>query len=275
MVLLVLSGLALAMLCVPEDQAHALRSQTLSAFAPVFSYFASTRPVTASTHRNADGSTPSPEALNAQLTALAQDRDRLKHENILLREQFRQFAALQDAWKTSSGLGAKGLPARVIARQVLWQEPLLGVDQGSANGVRQGSGVLYRGAALGRVVSAAPNASCVALFTHPSVTVTARLAEGRAEGVLQGMKPGENGERLCRMKVVSHDLQAREGEAVVTSGLDGSFPAGCLLGTVARIERSGDMEWTLTVKPACTETNVEAVFVLTTPPQDVPWPRKK
>lgn len=276
MTLLVLSGLALVMLCVPEDQANALRSQTLSAFAPLFGFFASARPATASSARNADGSEIAPEVRDAQFIALVKERDQLKHENLLLREQFRQFAALQAAWQSSGGLSAKGLPARVIARQVLWQEPLLGIDQGTDKGVRAGAGVLYRGAAIGRVVSAGANASCVALLTHRSATVAARLAENRAEGVLQGSRENESGtgERFCRMKIVSHDLQAREGEAVVTSGLDGSFPAGVVLGTVVRIERTSDMEWNLTVKPACAEPNVEAVFVLTTPAQDVPWPRK-
>jgi rod shape-determining protein MreC len=276
MILLALTGLALAMLCVPESQTHALRGQALSAFAPVFGAFASARPSTASTRHSAENDA-SAAARDAQLAALEEERDKLKHENVLLREQLRQFNALQQAMPTASGLAAKGLPARVIARDGFGQEPMLGIDQGAEHGVRQGTGVLYRGAALGRVVSAGPRASCVALLTHRGVTVAARLADCRAEGVLSGMKEaaGADGERLCRMRIVTHDLQAREGENVVTSGLDGSFPAGCLLGTIVRIERAGDMDWTVIVRPACASPDLEAVFVLTLPPADVPWPKAK
>lgn len=272
-ILLALTGLALAMLCVPEAQTHALRGQALSAFAPVFA-FASARPSTASTRHPADSDAV---ARDAQFATLEEDRDKLKHENVLLREQLRQFSALQQALPTASGLAAKGLPARVIARDGFGQEPMLGIDQGAEHGVRQGAGVLYRGAALGRVVSAGPRASCVALLTHRGVTVAARLADCRTEGVLSGVKEtaGADGARLCRMRIVTHDLQAREGENVVTSGLDGSFPAGCLLGTIVRIERSGDMDWSVIVQPACTSSDLEAVFVLTLPPADVPWPKAK
>lgn len=269
--LAVLTGLALLLLCVPEAQADKLRGQALSLCAPVFGFFAGGRPVAAS-RRVGDPQGCDPR----ELEALTAERDRYKHENVLLREQLRQHAALRQTAPQNT-LAARGLAARVIARQTLWQEPLLGIDRGTAQDVRPGAGVLYRGAAYGRVISAGPQASCVALLTHSGIKVAVRLAECRAEGALQGIKeaPADAapGEKLCRVKIVAHDLQAREGEPVVTSGLDGSFPPGCLIGTVARIERSGDMEWSLLVRPAAAAPDAEAVFVLTTAAPEVPWPQ--
>jgi cell shape-determining protein MreC len=124
---------------------------------------------------------------------------------------------------------------------------------------------------VGRIVSAGPSAACLALLTHRGVRVAARLAECRADGVLQGTRDSGS-ERLCKLTVIAPDLQARAGEHVVSSGLDGSFPPGCWLGDVIAVEQKGNLEWELTVRPACDAARLEAVYVLTDPPAEVPWP---
>jgi cell shape-determining protein MreC len=74
------------------------------------------------------------------------------------------------------------------------------------------------------------------------------------------------------MKIVAQDVPAKVGENVVTSGLDGYFPAGCWIGVVARVQKKSEMEWEVLVKPACDASAVEAVYVLGTQPAEIPWP---
>ena len=168
-----------------------------------------------------------------------------------------------------------GLGADVIARNVLWQEPVLALDRGQADGIKLHAGVLYRGAVAGRIISVAPHVSCMALLTHRGMSIAARLVSSRIEGILQGSAlstAGEEGERLCRMSVIGGDINVKPGEIVVTSGYDGSFPPGLWLGVVVGAKKKGDVQWELAVRPACNENAVECVYILTAAMPEVPWP---
>ncbi len=56
------------------------------------------------------------------------------------------------------------------------------------------------------------------------------------------------------------------GDAVVTSGIDGIFPKGFVIGAIERIDRSGGGYKEILVKPAVDFTTLEEVLVVLTPP---------
>lgn len=168
-----------------------------------------------------------------------------------------------------------GVKSTVIARRAVWQEPVLGLDKGTSDGVRTDAGALCRGAVAGRIVAAGPRASSLALLTHPGVTIGARLMQSRIEGILQGTKSAEGAAHLCRLQIVAKEIKTQPGEQVVTSGLDGVFPPGLWLGTVVSVTKTSSFQWQLEVQPACDESRIEAVHVLTIRPPEVPWPVTK
>jgi cell shape-determining protein MreC len=271
-------ALALGFLLIPTSESLALRAQLYSLLRPLLVCLQSSpeNPPALLSATRGPGGEPSREGTPD--AARAAEQDRLRAEAIQLREENLRLrvmlgaAAPSTAGQASSGTRApRGVTATVIAREVLWQDPVLGLDRGRADGVRVGAGVLYRGVAVGRIVSAGPSAACLALLTHRGVRVAARLADCRADGVLQGTRDAGS-ERLCKLTVIAPDLQARQGEHVVSSGLDGSFPPGCWLGDVSAVVQKGNLEWELTVRPACDAARLEAVYVLTDPPAEVPWP---
>jgi cell shape-determining protein MreC len=114
----------------------------------------------------------------------------------------------------------------------------------------------------------------MALLTHRGLSVSARLSECRAEGVLHGKAAtnDDNAERLCALAIVGRELNTKVGEHVVTSGFDGTFPAGLLLGVVTATKKSSDMQWEVSVRPACDENAIECVQIITVAPPEVPWP---
>lgn len=285
LILLALIALALVFLLLPGSFGLALRSQALSWLRPVLAAFqpglaparmaadapegiGDGRRETGDGGRGAVESGSRPQAADPRLPSFD-----LRAELIRLQEENRRLRAMVGVAVPPAGLRLpRGVTAGVMAREVLWQGPVLGLDRGESDGLRTGLGALCRGVAVGRIVSVGPRAACLALITHPGLTVAARLAEARADGVLKGARDSGS-EALCRLAIVSADLQARVGEHVVTSGLDGSFPPGCWLGDVVAIEQKGNLEWELAVRPACETTQVEAVYVLTELPSQVPWPK--
>lgn len=267
-------GLALLMFSLPESSVGTLRANVYSLLSPLLRVTSrSTRApemLPASIGATLDPKSPSRNDAPAKNVSVELDRANAEYVRLLNTiEHLKTFVRPQDAAATDPA----GVSADVIARRILWQEPILGLGKGSSDGVRKDAGVMHRGAVVGRIVEVGPHASTMALLTHRSMSIGARLATCRVEGVLQGQKPTDANERFCRLQIVAKDLKAVVGEQVVTSGLDGTFPPGLWLGVVAKINRTGDFQWELIVRPACDENRIEGVHVLTGQGPDVPWPQ--
>ena len=60
------------------------------------------------------------------------------------------------------------------------------------------------------------------------------------------------------------------GDTVVTSGIDGIYPKGFVIGQIQSVQRGGGGFDTIAVRPAVDFSSIEAVLVVTTPPVAIP-----
>ena len=67
------------------------------------------------------------------------------------------------------------------------------------------------------------------------------------------------------MEYVSEVADVIVGDLVVTSGIDGIYPKGIVIGRVESVEKSGGAYKRITVKPAVDFTSLEEVLVVLTP----------
>jgi rod shape-determining protein MreC len=65
---------------------------------------------------------------------------------------------------------------------------------------------------------------------------------------------------------VSEVAEVAEGDLVVTSGIDGIFPKGFVIGHVETVERSGGAYREILVRPAVDFASLEEVLVVVAPP---------
>ena len=267
-----LAFLALLLLAVPESSVDSARARVLSLLNPVLSPFAAWKapaPRVASIQNLEATSPDKPVEMPAPNTSAETDYNRAR---IVQLENELEKLRRTEPFANLSGKIPPGVDANVIIRKILWQEPILGLDRGEADGLRMNAGVLHRGAVLGRIVGIGPHGASLALLTHRGMSIAARLSDCRVEGVLQGAKAEENGERFCHMAIVAREAAPKVGENVVTSGYDGAFPSGLWMGVVTAVRKTGDFQWELTIRPACNDNAVEIVHVLTGSMPEVPWP---
>lgn len=162
------------------------------------------------------------EELEARLLATGEDLAELKR----LRELV-QFP-VDERWRP---LAARVLAGRLGPNGVL---DSVTISRGYANGSRPGAPLVTNLGLVGRVVRASPSASTALLLTDPGSRVAVFGQESRAPGILKGRGTG----RSLEVDFVQRDSSLKEGEVLVTSGLDNKFPKGLPAARVTRVAPS-------------------------------------
>ena len=150
--------------------------------------------------------------------------------------------------------------AEVIASSVAPEFRTLTIDKGSHQGLSTDMAVIAPAGVVGRVLSPTARASKVQLLIDRNAAAGSLVARSRAQGVVTG-----RGDGLLRMEYVAEIAELAVGDAVVTSGIDGIFPKGFVIGRIEHIDRSGGGYKEILVKPAVDFTSLEEVLVVLTP----------
>jgi rod shape-determining protein MreC len=108
------------------------------------------------------------------------------------------------------------------------------IDRGSQHEVRAGSAVIDRSGVIGQVTRVFPWVSEVTLITDKEQAVPIQVLRSGLRGVTFGI--GYDGQLELRFMPVNADIQ--NGDVLVTSGIDGTYPAGLPVATVSNIERN-------------------------------------
>ena len=183
------------------------------------------------------------EKLKARIQQLEAERNRLLEDEATNKR-------LRELMQFRSELPAGSVTASVIANSAsTWFHSLL-LDKGKSAGVEKGMAVISHLGVVGQVVSVTSKNAKVLLITDSHSGVDAIVQRSRTRGIVAGSL--ENGPIMKYVKR-SDDLQ--EGDRLVTSGLDGVFPKGLLVGAVSKVNKKSiglfqHVEVNLAVDPA-------------------------
>jgi rod shape-determining protein MreC len=155
------------------------------------------------------------------------------------------------------------LPATPVLASIIansansWFQSCL-IDKGSADGIRKGMAAVTPLGVVGQVVSVTARTAKVLLLTDPNSGIDVLVQRTRSRGIVSGSL--ENGTVLKYVKR-SEDIQ--EGDRLITSGLDGVFPKGMMVGTVIKVRKQhlGLFQF-IEVLPAVQSARVEEVLVV-------------
>jgi rod shape-determining protein MreC len=194
-------------------------------------------------------------------------RRRILELEIQLQEQqalIGRTRALEEALGMQQTLGIPTIVGRVIAGSVLPGSNTITIDRGTADGVRADMAVIAQQGVVGRVIGQpAPNAALVQLIVSNRAAVGARLEASGVGGVVSG-KLVEKLQPLL-LEYVPNMIDVKPGERVVTSGLDGIYPQGFLIGTVIEA-KPGRTHQTIHVEPAVDFSYLDVVVIVLAQP---------
>jgi rod shape-determining protein MreC len=187
------------------------------------------------------------ERMNLEQVRIAQDADQARRLQALLafKEQF------------ISGTVA----AQVIGGSGSEQSRLIYIDKGYNDGIRPDMAVITADGVVGKVLhadTANRHVAQVLLIDDQTSGVGALLDKTRLQGILRGTPSGE----VVLEKVMS-DETVPAGERVLTSGGDGIFPKGLVVGQVTKVTPGGELFLNIHVRPAADLSRLEEVLVVT------------
>ena len=133
------------------------------------------------------------------------------------------------------------------------------IDKGTREGLAADMAVIAPAGVVGRVVVPSASAAKVQLLVDRNAAAGAVIErrESRAQGVVVG-----TGDGLLRMEYVSEIADIVVGDVVVTSGIDGIFPKGFVIGRVDAVEKSGSGYREILIRPAVDFSSLEEVLVV-------------
>lgn len=195
------------------------------------------------------------EIMRSRIQALEAERNRLLETEATNRR-------LRDLLDFRSQLPSGSLTAAVIGNSAsTWFHTLI-LDKGSADGVHKGMAIVSPMGVVGQVVAVSPRSAKVLLITDHHSGVDVIVQRSRARGIVSGSP--DNGPV---MKYVKRSEDVQEGDRLITSGLDGIFPKGLLVGTVTRMrQKSHGLFQHVEVTLAADPSRIEEALVVSAEP---------
>ena len=151
------------------------------------------------------------------------------------------------------------IPAQVIARDLVTDHKTITINKGTDHGLKPGQAVLTVSGAVGYIFKPASKSSHVMLITDRYSVVDALIQKTRAHGLIEGSKTNES----CVLQYVERTEDIKNGDLIVTGGLDNIFPKGFPLGVITSIERkTKSTSLHIEVKPVVDANKIEEVFIV-------------
>ena len=202
------------------------------------------------------------------LNAVRGDNERLRREMAGLQVRLQQEQALASQTRTLQEL----LDLRARTPLQTTGAALIGggaspdfrtvtIDKGTDDGLRPDMAVIAPAGVVGRVIMPSGRAAKVQLLIDRNAAAGALIERSRAQGVVVG-----TGADRLRMDYVPSASDVKVGDRVVTSGIDGIYPKGFVIGQIESIGRGAGTYSDVVIRPAVEFPTLEEVLVVLTPP---------
>ncbi|MFP5404939.1 MAG: rod shape-determining protein MreC [Gammaproteobacteria bacterium] len=224
-----------------------------------------------------------PRDVVASLADYTREIDRMRAENAEMRQieaanarvllQTEQLASENNQLRQLLGMRERRSLRSTVA-EVLYDardafSRRLVIDRGTQQGVQAGQPVIDAFGVIGQVTRAHPLSSEVTLVTDRNSTIPIEVRRPGARTLAWGgASPG-----TIELRFLPAATDVREGDLLVTSGLDGLFPAGLPVGQVSAVQPGSTSAFMrVRAQPAARVERTKLLLVLLAEPAAQPIP---
>jgi rod shape-determining protein MreC len=193
-----------------------------------------------------------------QNAELQRQLEEYKQREVHFQEAEQALTRLENLLDLKRQVALPVIGARVIAYDpTLWSRTAI-LNQGKAQGVKEGLPVLAPQGIVGRIVGVYPEYSKVMLIVDRKSSADAMVQRTRIRGMLRG-----KGGNRCSLEFVPKSADVQVGDLVLASGLVGLYPKGLVFGKVtAANKKNPGVFQEIEVSPNVDLSTVEEVLVV-------------
>jgi rod shape-determining protein MreC len=202
------------------------------------------------------------------LQGVREENERLKSEvanlNVALQQEralAEQTRSLQKLLEMKSATALQTTAASVIAGGASPEFRTVTIDKGTGDGLQPDMAVLAPEGVVGRIIMPSGRAAKVQLLIDRDAAAGVIVERTRAQGVVVG-----TGADRFRLDHVPGVADIKVGDRVVTSGIEGIYPKGFVVGQIESIDRQSGEFANVVVRPAVPFSALESVLVVLSPP---------
>lgn len=198
------------------------------------------------------------ERLERENTQMAMRLEHMERVETQLREATIENQRLRALLKLPLDEGWQTVSAEVVGRVSRGDDGFFLINRGSLQGVQRDMGVIAPAGLIGVVWEVSPFYSKVMSAGNPATAIACMIQESRyRDSYLVGQ-----GGNSAKLENVPNFADVKAGDRVVTSGLDGLFPKGRLVGTVVQSKATSHMFLDIDVRLSANFNSLEEVLVL-------------
>jgi rod shape-determining protein MreC len=160
------------------------------------------------------------------LRLMANQAETLESEN----SHLRKLLSLQQK------SNVKSLAAEVIFSPLSPSSQRIIINRGNADGLKSGMPIASEAGIMGQIVRVFENSSEVALLEDRDFVIPVLVERNGLRTVLFGVGRGEP----LELRYVNNLADLDVGDHLITSGIDGTYPAGIPVAIISKIDRSSD-----------------------------------
>jgi rod shape-determining protein MreC len=196
--------------------------------------------------------------VRAENRSLKAQIERMSLEQVRMSQDADQARRLQALLAFKEQFISQTMAAQVIGSSGSELSRSVYIDKGERDGIKPDMAVITADGIVGKVLRVYGSTALVLLINDQTSGVGALLDKTRLQGILRGTPSGE----VVLEKVMS-DETVPAGEMVLTSGGDGIFPKGLLVGRVTQVAPGSELFLNIRVRPAADLSKLEEVLVVT------------
>ncbi|QDZ29204.1 rod shape-determining protein MreC [Noviherbaspirillum sp. UKPF54] len=210
------------------------------------------------------------------LSALEKENKKLKQQqvaNAQTLQQVQQLSAENEQLRRLLAANER-VPVKSVMSEILYDARdaftrKIVLDRGSQHGIKPGQPVIDDVGVVGQVTRVFPFTSEVTLLTDKDQAIPVQVVRSGLRSVAYGQ--GHSG--VLDLRFMPTNVDIKSGDVLVTSGIDGVYPAGLAVAKVSNVEsKSSDAFARITCQPAAGIDRNRQLLILLTDTQLPPRP---
>jgi len=172
--------------------------------------------------------------------SLMEENARLRDEQLVLSSKVQKVEILKaenerlrEMLQSSEKLDERVLIAELLAVDLQPFRHQIVINKGQREGVYDGQPIVDANGVMGQIVHVGPFSSTVLLLTDPSHAIPVQINRNG----LRSVAVGTGQSHILQLEHLPNNVDIREGDLVVSSGLGSRFPPGYPVGVVHNISR--------------------------------------